>query len=196
MIGIRSFGAHPTLVSTMTAAAVDGFHQAGEVTVAKHFPGHGDTDVDSHTGLPVIHHTLRQWWQIDAPPFQAAIRAGVRDHDRPHQGSGARRLGSARLAVARHRHRARGLAGEPAVSPSAATDAADSSRQRNLARELADRSITVVANDREITGGLRHEDRYLPLRSKRVYVAGPAAAGLTAALRPALAATGGRPPRC
>ena len=36
-----------------------------------------DTDADSHTGLPVIHHTLRQWWAIDAPPFQAAIRAGV-----------------------------------------------------------------------------------------------------------------------
>ena len=77
VIGIRSFGAHPALVSAMTAAAVDGFHQAGEVTVAKHFPGHGDTDVDSHTGLPVIHHTLRQWWRIDAPPFRAAIRAGV-----------------------------------------------------------------------------------------------------------------------
>ena len=49
-----------------------------------------------------------------------------------------------------------------------------------------------MANDREIASGVRHEDRYLPLRSKRVYVAGPAAAGLTAALRPELAATGGR----
>ena len=77
VIGIRSFGADPALVATMTAAAVDGFRQAGEVTVAKHFPGHGDTGTDSHTGLPVIHHTLRQWWAIDAPPFQAAIRAGV-----------------------------------------------------------------------------------------------------------------------
>ena len=76
VIGIRSSGAHPTLVSTLTAA-VDGFHQAGEVTVAKHFPGQEDTDVDSHTGLPVIDHTLREWWRIDAPPFQAAIRAGV-----------------------------------------------------------------------------------------------------------------------
>ncbi len=64
VIGIRSFGADPALVATMTAAAVDGFHRAGEVTVAKHFPGHGDTGVDSHTGLPVIHHTLRQWWTI------------------------------------------------------------------------------------------------------------------------------------
>jgi beta-N-acetylhexosaminidase len=76
-IGIRSFGSQPALVSSMTAAAVAGFHAAGEAAAAKHFPGHGDTDVDSHTGLPVIHHTLAQWRQIDAPPFQAAIRAGV-----------------------------------------------------------------------------------------------------------------------
>jgi beta-N-acetylhexosaminidase len=87
---------------------------------------------------------------------------------------------------------ARGLLSEPAASPSAAADAANPSRQRNLARQLANRSITVVANDRETASGMRHEDRYLPLRSKRVYVAGPAAAGLTAALQPELAATGGR----
>jgi beta-N-acetylhexosaminidase len=48
VIGIRSFSANPTLVATLTAAAVDWFHQAGEAAVAKHFPGHGDTDVDSH----------------------------------------------------------------------------------------------------------------------------------------------------
>lgn len=77
VIGIRSFGSRPGLVSAMTAAAIAGFHAAGEAATAKHFPGHGDTNVDSHTGLPVIHHTLRQWWRIDAPPFQAAIRAGV-----------------------------------------------------------------------------------------------------------------------
>jgi beta-N-acetylhexosaminidase len=77
VIGIRSFGSSPALVSDMTAAAIDGFHQAGEAATAKHFPGHGDTATDSHTGLPIIHHTLQQWWQIDAPPFEAAIRAGV-----------------------------------------------------------------------------------------------------------------------
>jgi len=76
-IGIRSFGSQAGLVSSMTVAAITGFQAAGEATAAKHFPGHGDTDVDSHTGLPVIHHTLAQWRQIDAPPFQAAIRAGV-----------------------------------------------------------------------------------------------------------------------
>ena len=77
VIGIRSFGSDPGLVSAMTKAAVAGFHAAGEAATAKHFPGHGDTDVDSHTGLPIIHHTLAQWWRIDAPPFEAAIGAGV-----------------------------------------------------------------------------------------------------------------------
>lgn len=77
IIGIRSFGAQPSLVSTMTAAAVAGFHAGGVAATAKHFPGHGDTNVDSHTGLPVIHHSLRQWWRVDAPPFRAAIKAGV-----------------------------------------------------------------------------------------------------------------------
>jgi beta-N-acetylhexosaminidase len=275
VIGIRSFGAHSTLVSTMTAAAVDGFHQAGVLTVAKHFPGHGDTGVDSHTGLPVIHHTLRQWWRIHAPPFQAAIQAGVDgimighiqvpaldDSGQPaslsrgivtgllrdrlgYQGvvvtdslqmagvlqgctpaqvavqavqagcdqllmpgdpgvayhallravqHGQISLAQLGASVARivSLKLARGLLGEPAVSRSAAADDANTSRQENLARQLANRSITVVANDRETASGVRREERYLPLRSKRVYVTGAAAAGLTAALQPELAATGGR----
>jgi beta-N-acetylhexosaminidase len=77
VIGIRSFGSQPGLVASMTKAAVTGFHAAGEAATAKHFPGHGDTGTDSHSGLPVIHHTRAQWWRIDAPPFEAAIRAGV-----------------------------------------------------------------------------------------------------------------------
>ncbi|NEE49689.1 glycoside hydrolase family 3 protein, partial [Streptomyces sp. SID8455] len=44
---------------------------------AKHFPGHGDTSTDSHTGLPVIGHTRQQWEELDAPPFRAAIRARI-----------------------------------------------------------------------------------------------------------------------
>ncbi|WP_318295513.1 glycoside hydrolase family 3 protein, partial [Streptomyces griseoaurantiacus] len=43
----------------------------------KHFPGHGDTNVDSHSGLPVIHHDREQWRRLDAPPFRAAIAQGV-----------------------------------------------------------------------------------------------------------------------
>ncbi|WP_433351905.1 glycoside hydrolase family 3 protein [Micromonospora saelicesensis] len=78
VIGVRSFGADPTLVADLTAAQVTGFQdRAGVTAVAKHFPGHGDTATDSHTGLPVINHSRAEWDRIDAPPFKRAIRAGV-----------------------------------------------------------------------------------------------------------------------
>lgn len=77
VIGIRSFGSEPREVARLTAAAIDGFRAAGIATVAKHFPGHGDTDTDSHTGLPVIDHSVEQWERLDAPPFRAAIARDV-----------------------------------------------------------------------------------------------------------------------
>ncbi|MFG1779974.1 glycoside hydrolase family 3 protein [Micromonospora sp. NPDC049048] len=78
VIGVRSFGADPTLVADLTAAQVAGFQDAAGVTaVAKHFPGHGDTATDSHTDLPVIDHSRQEWDRIDAPPFRKAISAGV-----------------------------------------------------------------------------------------------------------------------
>lgn len=77
VIGKRAFGDRPAEVSKMVAAAVKGFDDAGVAATAKHFPGHGDTHVDSHTGLPVIDHTRAQWKRLDAPPFKAAIGAGV-----------------------------------------------------------------------------------------------------------------------
>ena len=78
VIGVRSFSSQPNLVSSMVAAQVKGFQNDAQVTAtAKHFPGHGDTAVDSHTGLPVITHTGAQWRELDAPPFRAAIKAGV-----------------------------------------------------------------------------------------------------------------------
>ncbi|MFG1888679.1 glycoside hydrolase family 3 protein [Micromonospora sp. NPDC049051] len=78
VIGVRSFGADPTLVADLTAAQVAGFQDAAGVTaVAKHFPGHGDTATDSHTDLPVIDHSRQEWDRIDAPPFRRAISAGV-----------------------------------------------------------------------------------------------------------------------
>ncbi len=75
VIGVRSFGSYSPMVSSMVAQQVQGLQSAGVAATAKHFPGHGDTDVDSHTGLPVIHHTLRQINTIDLPPFRAAIAA-------------------------------------------------------------------------------------------------------------------------
>ncbi|GAA1856667.1 glycoside hydrolase family 3 protein [Actinomadura bangladeshensis] len=77
VIGLRSFGSDPALASTMTAGAVGGYQDAGVAATAKHFPGHGDTAVDSHTGLPVIKHSPAEWERLDAPPFKAAIAAGV-----------------------------------------------------------------------------------------------------------------------
>ncbi|GAA4155937.1 glycoside hydrolase family 3 protein [Actinomadura keratinilytica] len=77
VIGVRSFGADPALVSRMLGAAVAGYQSAGVAATAKHFPGHGDTATDSHTGLPVIRHTRAQWERLDAPPFRAAVSAGA-----------------------------------------------------------------------------------------------------------------------
>ena len=76
VIGIRSFGSAPDLVARLTAAQVSGY-QENVAATAKHFPGHGDTDTDSHTGLPVIDHSKTEIEEIDLPPFRSAIRSGV-----------------------------------------------------------------------------------------------------------------------
>ncbi|WP_405144908.1 glycoside hydrolase family 3 protein [Sphaerisporangium sp. NBC_01403] len=77
VIGARSYGSDPARVAAMVGAAVDGFHEAGVGSAAKHFPGHGDTKVDSHSGLPVIRHSRSKWEKVDAPPFRAAAEHGV-----------------------------------------------------------------------------------------------------------------------
>jgi beta-N-acetylhexosaminidase len=78
VIGVRSFAEDPQLAAGLTAAQVNGYQaRDGVVATAKHFPGHGDTDVDSHTGVPLITHTREEWEELDAPPFQAAIDAGI-----------------------------------------------------------------------------------------------------------------------
>ncbi|MFF0260490.1 glycoside hydrolase family 3 protein [Streptomyces microflavus] len=77
VIGVRSFGSDPESVAELVAAQVKGYQGAGVAATAKHFPGHGDTSTDSHTGLPVIEHTRQQWEELDAPPFRAAIRARI-----------------------------------------------------------------------------------------------------------------------
>jgi beta-N-acetylhexosaminidase len=78
VIGVRSFSSDPTLAAQLAAAQVKGYQDdAGIISTAKHFPGHGDTATDSHFGFPVITHTREQWEQIDAPPFKADIAAGI-----------------------------------------------------------------------------------------------------------------------
>ena len=76
VIGVRSFSSNPSLVSDLTVAQVQGYEQNVAAT-AKHFPGHGDTNTDSHTGLPVISHSRSELDQIDLPPFRAAIAQGI-----------------------------------------------------------------------------------------------------------------------
>jgi beta-N-acetylhexosaminidase len=73
VIGVRSFGADPQKVAHLVGVAIDAYRATGVAVVAKHFPGHGDTATDSHTGLPIINHTKEQWERIDAPPFKAAV---------------------------------------------------------------------------------------------------------------------------
>jgi beta-N-acetylhexosaminidase len=73
VIGVRSFGADPALVSRHVAAFVEGLQGAGVAACAKHFPGHGDTSADSHLELPVAGGDLSE----HLAPFRAAIGAGV-----------------------------------------------------------------------------------------------------------------------
>ncbi|MFB0628452.1 glycoside hydrolase family 3 protein [Streptomyces sp. AB3(2024)] len=77
VIGVRSFGADPRAVAALAAAQVRGYQAAGVAATAKHFPGHGDTETDSHVGLPVMRHTRAQWEELDEPPFRAVVKAGV-----------------------------------------------------------------------------------------------------------------------
>ncbi|MFJ8094053.1 glycoside hydrolase family 3 protein [Streptomyces griseofuscus] len=77
VIGVRSFGADPAAVAELVAAEVKGYQSAHVAATAKHFPGHGDTAVDSHYGFPVITHSRELWEKLDAVPFRSAIAAGI-----------------------------------------------------------------------------------------------------------------------
>jgi beta-N-acetylhexosaminidase len=77
VIGVRSFGADPEAVAGLVAAEVKGYQSSRVAATAKHFPGHGDTAVDSHFGFPVITHSRALWSTLDAVPFRAAIDARI-----------------------------------------------------------------------------------------------------------------------
>jgi len=77
VINVRAFGRSPEQVSQLTTAFLQGAQQYPVLTAAKHFPGHGDTAVDSHLELPVLQHSLSRLESVELPPFKAAIAAGV-----------------------------------------------------------------------------------------------------------------------
>jgi beta-N-acetylhexosaminidase len=78
VIGKRSYGDDARKVADLGAAAVHGFQDdVGVMACGKHFPGHGDTDVDSHAALPTIPHSMERLREVELLPFKAAIEAGV-----------------------------------------------------------------------------------------------------------------------
>ncbi|WP_166021259.1 glycoside hydrolase family 3 protein [Streptomyces chilikensis] len=78
VIGVRSFGSDPGLVARHTAAYVEGLQSAGVAACTKHFPGHGDTAVDSHHALPRIDIGADVLRERELAPFRAAVAAGTR----------------------------------------------------------------------------------------------------------------------
>ena len=77
VIGRRSFGESPELVSRLGVAYIHGLQRNGVLATAKHFPGHGDTTVDSHFDLPTVSHDQERIHALELKPFRAAIDADV-----------------------------------------------------------------------------------------------------------------------
>lgn len=77
VIGVRSFSENPGLTADLGSEMIRGFHESGILTIAKHFPGHGDTAVDSHVGLPEIPHSMDRLNKMELVPFKRAIAANT-----------------------------------------------------------------------------------------------------------------------
>ncbi len=77
IIGVRSFGSDPDTVTRMGLALISGFEAAGIVSIVKHFPGHGDTEQDSHYSVPVVRTSKAELRRTHLAPFAAAIKRGV-----------------------------------------------------------------------------------------------------------------------
>lgn len=77
IIGMRSFGSDSDLVTRLGLATMQGLRQSGVIAAVKHFPGHGDTAVDSHLGMPVLTHNRERLDAVELKPFRAAIKNGA-----------------------------------------------------------------------------------------------------------------------
>ncbi|WP_145407551.1 glycoside hydrolase family 3 N-terminal domain-containing protein [Paenibacillus xylanexedens] len=77
IIGIRSFGSNADLVTRLGLAMIKGLKESGVIATVKHFPGHGDTAVDSHLGMPVLTHQRERLDAVELKPFREAINNGV-----------------------------------------------------------------------------------------------------------------------
>jgi beta-N-acetylhexosaminidase len=77
VIGDRAFGNNPDIVWQYAEGFIDGTQKTGVIPVVKHYPGHGDTSVDSHTGLPVLDHSRERVMDFEMIPFKKAVDKGV-----------------------------------------------------------------------------------------------------------------------
>jgi len=77
VINVRSYAEDPYTVAAFAGAFIDGAQAVGALATAKHFPGHGDTSIDSHIGLPVVDVSRQRLEQLELVPFRAAIARGV-----------------------------------------------------------------------------------------------------------------------
>lgn len=77
VIGVRSFSSNPKVAAEMVEAEVEGMHESNMITVLKHFPGHGDTSSDTHTGAVIVYHTKKRLDQIEFVPFISGIKSGT-----------------------------------------------------------------------------------------------------------------------
>lgn len=77
VIGCRSYGDDPESVSKLGIELIKGLKEKGVIAVAKHFPGHGDTSMDSHLSLPVVNHDIKRLQEVELLPFKNAIAEGV-----------------------------------------------------------------------------------------------------------------------
>lgn len=77
IINVRSFGEDPAAVARMGISFIRGVQENGALATGKHFPGHGDTETDSHVALPVIRHNRARMDSVELRPFQEAIDAGM-----------------------------------------------------------------------------------------------------------------------
>ena len=138
VIGVRSFGSDPSLVSSLVSANIAGYQDANVSTTAKHFPGHGDTATDSHFGVPIINHTARPVGshRRTAVPRRHQARCRL-DHDGAHRRPRARP----------DRHTRRPCPSRSSPTPCAASWAtrASSSPMRSPCRAYATGSATTAS---------------------------------------------------
>lgn len=78
IINVRAYSSDPDVVAIHSDAFIRGLHEEKIISTAKHFPGHGATDLDSHNELPLIELTKKELWEVDLKTFQFAIDAGVK----------------------------------------------------------------------------------------------------------------------